>query len=79
MKVVKSEKLAKLINKEHGEVLAMVCLIVMKHPSAVKEFKIEENGVLITPEGIELIIDFISTTQGLYKLIDLVKCMTRED
>lgn len=78
-KIIRSEKLAKLINKEHDEIIAMLCLIVMKHPTATKEFIIDDKNILITADGIELIVDFMLHIQRINLLIDLMEDMNREE
>lgn len=79
-KVVSTKSLAKLLGKSHDEIMFMISCIVVKYPNKVREFPIrsKEDGIaaVVTHEGLELIVEFLSVTSGIEKLLRLMEAMT---
>lgn len=80
LKVVSTKALAELLGKTHNEVMFMISCIVVKHPHSVSEFPIRvKDGKVeakVTHDGLELIVEFLSITNGIEKLLRLMEVMT---
>lgn len=80
LKVVSTKALAELLGRTHDEIMFMVSCIVVKYPKKVSEFPLRSKGngieAFVTHDGLELIVEFLSVTNGIEKLVRLMEAMT---
>lgn len=71
---ISSNVLAKVLELDHDDLIAMLTLILMKHPKSNDEFIINKSGeIRVTSNGIKYIINHMVRIMKIDLLIDLMK------